>query len=86
MSDLFDVIADLEQEAAHECLVHAVTPDMATACGLGVLDVSVGCKRGGHLFFGGNWSRVTCVWCHSLGRAWFHERCRRLQDRQAVAA
>ncbi len=46
-------------------VTHALLPDMSLACGEAFL------PDGDTFTTGGDWTQVTCPWCHSLGRAWF---------------
>lgn len=72
MRDLLDVLAELLDDGVSG-RVHVVAPDLATLCRVSVVDL----PRGDGIRFvvgRGLWKAVvTCPWCRSLGRAYWHE-------------
>lgn len=62
-------------------IVHAVMPNFALACGIGLLDKPAGDTV---TFTANNWADVTCPWCHSLGHDYYRAMCARAQRNQAA--
>ena len=61
-------------------VTHAVLPDFSLACGIGYLEKPAGDRV---TFSANRWHQVTCVWCHSLGAAWYRHAVALQQGRAA---
>lgn len=67
-------------------ITHVCLPNMGTACQLSYLKAT---DQGDRVAI--KWEDLTCNWCRSLGRSWYHWACKVMQghgndqDRAALA-